>query len=225
MSEALPTPPTSPTVSAAAEIPDPLQAIDDLLERYLYLLDEHQRLQREIGNCLSAGFFSITRANHSSPPGRRYGEDYYDERMKAITRVIVTHSKFVSSDEKLSEDTTLHCVPNYFEITHEKPGDQSSKGTTVTKDSALTLKDRAREGQGSEQKEQLRSSNKPISSNPLHWFGVLVPSALRDAQASFTSIVDDQIPAIANVIIEMRKVEQSVNDLRKTLSVDEEPNI
>jgi hypothetical protein len=38
--------------------------------------------------CLQ-GFFALARTNQSCPPGRHYGEDYYDERMKAATKVYV----------------------------------------------------------------------------------------------------------------------------------------
>ncbi|KAK2808176.1 hypothetical protein FQN50_004917 [Emmonsiellopsis sp. PD_5] len=65
------------------------QDLDTLLIRYLNLLDEQQRLQEAIGRHFSSGFFSLARANNSCPPGRRYGADYYDERMKATRKMSV----------------------------------------------------------------------------------------------------------------------------------------
>ncbi|OOO08826.1 hypothetical protein OAory_01101220 [Aspergillus oryzae] len=66
---------------------DLLQSLDTLLERYLHLLDRHQKLQAELATTLSSGFLSLAQANYTCPPGRRYGADYYDERMKATRKV------------------------------------------------------------------------------------------------------------------------------------------
>lgn len=38
------------------------------------------------------GFMALAHANYTCPPGRRYGADYYDERMKA-TRKLSVNSK------------------------------------------------------------------------------------------------------------------------------------
>lgn len=50
MEETLPTPPATPAdgreARSEAEV---VQAIDELLERYLHLLDEQQKLQEDIG--------------------------------------------------------------------------------------------------------------------------------------------------------------------------------
>ena len=58
---------------------------------------------------------------------------------------------------------------------------------------------------------------KPKSTNPLRWFGVLIPPSLRAAQGSFTSAVEGPVPALVNVIAEMREVESQVNKLRGLL--------
>ncbi|KAL2831209.1 hypothetical protein BDW59DRAFT_158153 [Aspergillus cavernicola] len=67
--------------------PGPLQSLDALLEQYLGLLDKHQKLHSELASKLSSGFLSLAHANYTCPPGRRYGADYYDERMKATRKV------------------------------------------------------------------------------------------------------------------------------------------
>ncbi|KAL4997635.1 hypothetical protein BDV10DRAFT_89491 [Aspergillus recurvatus] len=96
----LPTPPVSRQSSEIpdAELkqlhiddptPDLLEPLDALLEKYLHLLDKHQRLQSDLASKLSSGFLSLAHANYACPPGRRYGIDYYDERMKASRRVIL----------------------------------------------------------------------------------------------------------------------------------------
>ncbi|KAL4922208.1 hypothetical protein BDW62DRAFT_79147 [Aspergillus aurantiobrunneus] len=111
----LPTPPASRQNS---EIPDAelkqlhinnttpnlLSSLDALLEKYLHLLDKHQRLQSELASKLSSGFLSLAHANYTCPPGRRYGADYYDERMKASRKVTLQSP---SSTDKVYHNTEL----------------------------------------------------------------------------------------------------------------------
>lgn len=81
-----------PLFSQSAQTPakDVLtRLIDDHLERYLHLLDQYQILQENISHQFSAGFLSLAQANFSSPYRSRYGQDYYDDRMKASTQVSV----------------------------------------------------------------------------------------------------------------------------------------
>ncbi|KAJ5613534.1 hypothetical protein N7528_007188 [Penicillium herquei] len=79
-------------ISAELEVTaskDLLQSLDTLLERYLHLLDRQQQMQSELAKEMSSGFLSLAHANYLCPPGRRYGADYYDERMKANQRMHV----------------------------------------------------------------------------------------------------------------------------------------
>jgi coiled-coil domain-containing protein 115 len=68
-----------------------LERLDSLLETYLELLDGYTTLRTQLSKQFSDGFFSLARANHTSPTlgsGRRYGEEGYDERMKAHRRIV-----------------------------------------------------------------------------------------------------------------------------------------
>lgn len=51
-------------------------------------------------------------------------------------------------------------------------------------------------------------------SDPISWYGILVPPSLRNAQKSFTIAMVDYVPELASVITEMRKVEDKVDKLR-----------
>ncbi|KAL4970019.1 uncharacterized protein BDV14DRAFT_195557 [Aspergillus stella-maris] len=112
----LPTPPAS---RQSSEVPDAklkqlhiddrashsTQALDELLEKYLHLLDKHQTLQDELASRLSKGFLSLAHANYTCPPGRRYGADYYDERMKASRRVTLqTPSSSSDADDNIKTE-------------------------------------------------------------------------------------------------------------------------
>lgn len=86
-SKTLPTPSQTTTTSK----PKPsLERLDSLLETYLDLLDQYTTLRTQLSKHFSDGFFTLARANHTSPSlgaGRRYGEEGYDERMKAGRRI------------------------------------------------------------------------------------------------------------------------------------------
>lgn len=55
------------------------------------------------------------------------------------------------------------------------------------------------------------------SLDPITWYGILVPPALRSAQQSFTDAVEGQVPALVSVMDEMRTVESEINRLRREL--------
>ena len=80
--------------------------LDDLLERYLNLLDQYQILKQSLAQCLSTvrnvlanpstsskiaqGYLLLAQANYSNPNHIRYGQEHYDDRMQASTRMYVT---------------------------------------------------------------------------------------------------------------------------------------
>ncbi|EFE43201.1 conserved hypothetical protein [Trichophyton verrucosum HKI 0517] len=63
--------------------------------------------------------------------------------------------------------------------------------------------------------ETKEARTKSKMSNPLHWFGILVPPPLRNAQEAFVGAVAGPIPALAGVVSEMREVEHKVESLRR----------
>ncbi|KAJ9134420.1 hypothetical protein NKR23_g10159 [Pleurostoma richardsiae] len=64
--------------------------IDGLLERYLTLLDEYTRLRSTLNDLQSRMYQDIARANFSGERGVRYGQDFYDDRMRALKRLQIT---------------------------------------------------------------------------------------------------------------------------------------
>lgn len=55
------------------------------------------------------------------------------------------------------------------------------------------------------------------STDPIHWYGILVPQSLRQAQASFTTAIDQQVPDLASTILEMRNLEHQISELQAQL--------
>ena len=64
--------------------------IDELLERYLALLDEYTTLRSTLGKLQADLYHNLARANFSAERGFRYGQDSYDDRMQAFRRVQIS---------------------------------------------------------------------------------------------------------------------------------------
>lgn len=58
------------------------------------------------------------------------------------------------------------------------------------------------------------SPDRPRFSDPIHWYGVLVPPSLRSAQKSFTEGVDQCLPELASVVVQMQVMEREIERLR-----------
>lgn len=56
-----------------------------------------------------------------------------------------------------------------------------------------------------------------LSADPIRWFGILVPGALRSAQASFVCAVEGPIPRLSTLAADLRKQEVEIARLRKQI--------
>ncbi|KAK2758026.1 hypothetical protein FQN54_004432 [Arachnomyces sp. PD_36] len=235
----IPTPPVSPQ-SENLRKASPEETLDALLERYLHLLDRHQQLQAELGKQLASGFFSLTQANYSCPPGRRYGEDYYDERMKAIRTISIDSNSPTPTTHKLStnsapkeQDIDLSTLLSFQTLSLSEPSPKdstpkkeeedtssldSSPSSEPSEDSTPPPESETRtetETETETKPPQEKGEEPKPPRNPLSWYGILVPPSLRSAQGSFTTAVEGTIPALAAIMIEMRDVERRVEDARR----------
>ena len=64
---------------------------------------------------------------------------------------------------------------------------------------------------------QTEIESKPPTSDPLKWFGILVPPALRASQNSFKNAVTEKITFLANLSNEMRSTEIEIRRVRKKI--------
>lgn len=170
------------------------QHIDQLLERYLTLLNEYTQLRTQLSTFQADVYHSIARANFSGERGMRYGQDQYDERMRASRRVTITNGEDAIprvTVARTSEDTTT----------------VSEESTTVEE----VHEDTGDEGTGEEEKNEEKARN----DDPLRWFGILTPMPLRDAQRQSIKVVEGVIPRLVSVNAEMQHVEIEVRRARK----------
>ncbi|KAF9245521.1 hypothetical protein DTO027I6_8237 [Penicillium roqueforti] len=243
----IPTPPASRPGSEAPEVKvkpvaleDSVQCLDTLLEKYLHLLDRQQKLQSSLAGHLSSGFFALAQANFSSPPGRRYGPDYYDGRMKATRKISIQSEQDTekpTNDPQEKGDITVPPEPGYtFSIKsttsdplEEADGDNETKASSPVQSGHE--KTSPAETASSEPSDTAETEITPVekpepapkkfrSTDPIHWYGILVPQSLRRAQDSFANAIDNQVPNLASTTVEMRALEQQISELRARLEIE-----
>ncbi|KAM3512850.1 hypothetical protein MY11210_003480 [Beauveria gryllotalpidicola] len=157
------------------------RTIDELLERYLGLVDQYAALRASLAAAQQATLQSLARANFSAPRGARYGPDQYDARMQASRRVVIA----------VEEESG----PPTFTVTEGAVGSGGGgEEEGAGKDAAAVA---------------------AVRDDPIRWFGVLVPQALRDAQSHARRAVQDVMPRLASVQAEMAHVEIEVRRARK----------
>ncbi|KAJ0422134.1 hypothetical protein BJY00DRAFT_97448 [Aspergillus carlsbadensis] len=246
----LATPPASRQPSEVSDrdpATDIIRSLDTLLERYLELLDKHQKLQGELASRLSSGFLSLAQANYTCHPGRRYGADYYDERMKATRKVslqppsageqdyinepgespdtaastkqifsiIPASNSDADEQSSFGDQNELSGATDEREAESKLPGVDSDPGWNTAEDAqdpSSALKPVAKTD--SQPNSKRKSSH---ASNPIRWFGILVPPSLRNAQKSFIKAIDCTMPELASIVVEMQVAEREIVRLRKEL--------
>ncbi|RFU72846.1 hypothetical protein TARUN_9420 [Trichoderma arundinaceum] len=199
------------------------QHIDSLLERYLALIDEYSRLREELSKLQAGVYQNIARANFTGERGMRYGQDHYDERMRAL-RVL---------DIQLGDDD----VPNFSmrssappadevdgdgegrkegenredSLEGEQPDNATAQGNSVDSNEEK----QSPEEQEKDEQEEGKKKTKERSNNPLHWFSILAPAPLRTAQSLSIQAVEQAIPRLISVNAEMEHIEIEIRRARK----------
>ena len=105
-----------------------MQKLDDLLEQYLNILDEYQKAREQLSTHLSSGYMALAQANFANKTGRRYGQDYYDERMQA-QRIVEISQPSESSVEsvlfKCMKTSDSEEAESTQEITEDRQPDEA----------------------------------------------------------------------------------------------------
>ncbi|OCK81822.1 hypothetical protein K432DRAFT_403444 [Lepidopterella palustris CBS 459.81] len=189
---------------AVPEREELLNRLDSLWEQYLELLDQYQKVQAQISAHFSSGFLSLAQANFNNSSGTRYGQDYYDERMQA--------SRTVTMVSGLPVPSVAICIPE-----PQTSSQDSTSSSSESKDSNGISERATGLANSSSKKEPTSSTPKHKSVDPLRWYGLLVPPALRSAQASFIQAVEGPIPRLVTLSKELRSLEIDIGRTRKQI--------
>lgn len=180
------------------------QHIDELLQRYLGLLDEYTTLRQQLSRIQTGMFQNIARANFSGERGMRYGQDHYDERMQAARRLAV------EVDDKQQVRFAVVDAEEAADEVEEKTKAKDEIGEEG-EDKAEAKEETDKEGD----EEGKKSASIKPKKNPLHWFGLFAPMPLRTAQTQSIQAVEEIIPRLVTVNAEMLNLEIEVRRARK----------
>ncbi|KAL2021048.1 hypothetical protein VTK56DRAFT_7703 [Thermocarpiscus australiensis] len=211
------------------------ETIDQLLQRYLALLDEYTALRGAL-NALQAGLFqSLARANFAAERGvRYYGQDYYDERMQATRRVRITLASSSppgdgaeassTGDEGAGASRPVVFAVSLYPRPETAPDLQDGSGAKSAAGEAEPVvagggvpadgeKPQAQDLPSENNEAEVNGKQRPT--DPLRWFGILTPLPLRQAQGQAIKAVEKIIPRLATISAEMAGVELEVRRARK----------
>ncbi|KAI8581064.1 hypothetical protein K450DRAFT_234460 [Umbelopsis ramanniana AG] len=203
------------------------EKLDQLTVEYIQEADAVSKLKETLGKEIAKGFFDLGQAKYSMGTSKlsRYS---YDERMKSLYKIQV--------DEQGENGNDIFSISN-VEFKDENDGEETGqiKDEVTEKLSNLSLRQR-KPAHDTPEKEQLetkgeketteetkpktKSKNKKtkevrkIDRNPLHWFGILVPSSLRTTQQHFKTVVT-QIVEEANLVNRLSVLEKRFEELQK----------
>ncbi|KAG6119204.1 hypothetical protein E4U14_005708 [Claviceps sp. LM454 group G7] len=214
--------------------------IDLLLQRHLILLDQYTHLRAHLSRLQSSTFQDLARANFSAPRGQRFGQDQYDERMRASRRVRLRGGEPVefcvvrteddddgseeekgAGDGKRGDDTERQNMRReYGKGGRDRNGAENGNGGEDAKEEPNTEggedeKGTTEDANDAENGEDKAPRSRKSPNDPLRWFGLLTPTPLRAAQSHATQAVEEVIPRLASVMAEMQHVEIEVRRARK----------
>lgn len=80
-----------------------------------------------------------------------------------------------------------------------------------------SIPEEEKEDDKSSKKQSKRNGQKSRPDDPIRWFGILVPPALRSAQGSFVRAVESSVPNLVDLAAEMRELEIEIGRTRKAI--------
>lgn len=187
-------PPGLLDVTARDQVQSLDSRLDSLWTEYLDLLDQYTQARDEISKLMSSGFFSLAQANKAPMNGRRYGQDWYDQRMKATRRCrVVEHSQGIPRETQDSRRTHLDLLTRTPAIEACSDAEAKPEAQHQSKDSEPEQQPSPPQtpsrtpSPSTEKAKDGHLAKTAIEQDPIRWYGILVAPDLRRAQAAFTT--------------------------------------
>ncbi|CAG8441245.1 6976_t:CDS:2 [Diversispora eburnea] len=184
--------------------------LDQILEEYLNLISEYQGQWKQYSKEAESGFFQLAHSKYIMGHSR-LSQDQYDGRMQANTQVLISPN----TDSKTNKDSWIQ-----FTLMSGHLDDSMNAENNM---SSSSLRRRATHEFEKKEKSDMENNEKPLikrrTTDPLNWFGVLVPPSLRESQRHFkqglTSIIN--IINLRNEIINKEAEYQVLKKEKKKL--------
>ncbi|TIA13645.1 hypothetical protein D6C80_06173 [Aureobasidium pullulans] len=207
--------------------------LDALWEKHLTLLDSYHQAQQQLARHFSSGFFDLAQATFKSTSRVRYGQEYYDDRMQATRRFEASTNDndvpclaLKADDTSPSTDTSNEHSTKSGEKSSDKeakkkkteePEQQPTPPSTPPGDPDEEEPSKEQEEQDTSKTTSHQDKAQKKPRDPLHWYGILVPPALRASQKSFISAVESPLIEAANSAQALRLVAVEIRKLRKDI--------
>ncbi|RHZ79075.1 hypothetical protein Glove_152g103 [Diversispora epigaea] len=150
--------------------------LDQVLEEYLNLISTYQEQWKQYSKETEGGFFQLAHSKYTMGHNR-LSQDQYDGRMQANTRVLISPNTGLETNK----DSWIQ-----FTLTS---GHLDDSINTEDNMSSSSLRRRTAHEFEKKEKDGTENTEKPLikrrTRDPLNWFGVLVPSSLRESQRHF----------------------------------------
>ncbi|KAJ1827374.1 hypothetical protein IWW55_006471 [Coemansia sp. RSA 2706] len=156
------------------------QRADDKLLQLLDIVAEYQSVRETSSSKLKQAYFDLARAKRAA--GYQWiSPDLYSNRAQAIAAVDIDSAGAIGYTRRQPEARSAN---------NEGAGEPSAGGLRRRGDkqpNAEKAKDSDRDLKGTEK------SKAKLASDPLLWFGMLVPPALKEAQSQFTLSLEELV--------------------------------
>lgn len=126
-------------------------------------------------------------------------------------------SRTNQSSNVIGQDDTSIAFSSVSDTSESKPDQTESSKAEEDEDEASATPETEPASSPSPNAKEESSRTTKKSTDPLRWFGILVPPALRAAQQSFISVVEEGVPLLATIAKELRSQEIEIGRVRKQM--------
>ncbi|CAG8452334.1 846_t:CDS:2 [Ambispora leptoticha] len=166
-------------MNSSEKLAEICEQLDTTALEYLDLISSYEEQWKRISKELEKGFLSLAHAKYAMGPSS-LTQHQYDGRMKADTRILISEDQ--EANNELGQNNSRQII-----LINVSDPELDVLSTDDIVDKPLETGGlRQRNVRISEKEnEKLNFTKKGFIKNPLNWFGVLVPSSLRESQNSF----------------------------------------
>ncbi|CAG8492800.1 10350_t:CDS:2 [Ambispora gerdemannii] len=213
-------------MNSSEKLTEICEQLDTVVLEYLDLISSYKEQWKRISKELENGFLSLAHAKYAMGPSL-LTQHQYDGRMKADTRVIISENqgaKANSFDNELGQSNNCQLILisgilDGPELDMLFAGDIAADTLEAggLRQRNIKVSEKENNINMSENLEKHNYTKKRSIKNPLNWFGILVPSSLRESQNSFKQGLQEMI----NIINMRTKIHVKGQEYKK-LKVEKE---
>ncbi|CAI2166039.1 1502_t:CDS:2 [Funneliformis geosporum] len=184
--------------------------LDKVLLEYMDLISIYQENWQKISKDLEGGYLQLAHAKYTMGPGR-LSQNQYDGRMQAVTRSLISGVE----EEILKNHNYQFTLINWYLVNDDIIPDESE--SNQNNNNSSTLRRRNINESETESDITTKTENSPKKQNisdPIHWFGLLVPSTLKESQKYFKQSLVNMV-ALLNIRNEILMKEVQFKKLKK----------